>query len=143
MGCCGHGFGDKLAVAEGIQKNTLEYHYHMNRGNEKADWMNRDKGVRKSGVCRNLIYDIEKDKVFCPCHPDVNYGVDLRIDHHFCDILHVCKTAFFYDLWDAERKAAFMKFLKDKRKKDGLDWYSYSMGMADDSFLKEFEGLDW
>jgi hypothetical protein len=143
MGCCGHGFKDKRSVAEGIEKNTLELREHAQKGKSADSYMNRSKDLRKSGVCRNLVYDVDKDMVFCPVHPDVNSGVDLRIDHHYCDVLHVCKAAFFFDLWDKERKRDFLKFLKKKKKEGELDWYAYSMGMANDSLLQEFEGLKW
>ncbi len=143
MGCCGHGFRDKKSVAKGIEKNTLELRSHMKEGGDLKDWMNRSRDRRESGICRNLVYDVESDAIFCPCHPDVNYGVDLRIDHHYCDILHVCKTAFFFGLWDEGMKKEFLSFLRKKKSAGELDWFSYSMGMADDSLLAEFEGLRW
>lgn len=143
MGCCGHGFKGKRPVAEGIEKNTLEFREHAQKGRSLKEFMNRSKDLRQCGVCRNLVYDVEKDVVLCPVHPDMNSGVDLRIDHHYCDVLHVCKAAFFFDLWDDERKRDFLKFLKKKKKQGELDWYTYSMGMNDDSLLQEFEGLKW
>jgi hypothetical protein len=142
MGCCGHRFKDKFNVAKGIEKNTREFDSAQNNGGDVKAWMNRSKDRRECGVCRNLVYDVGKDRLYCPVHPEVNMGVDLRVDHHYCDILHVCKTAFFFDLWDADRKQEFVKFLRAK-KKSGMDWYTYSMGMTDDSLLEEFEGLKW
>lgn len=142
MGCCGHNFKDKKSVAEGINKNTIEYVDHQSRCISLKDWMNRNKDVRVSGICRNLIYDPDKDKIFCPVHPEENNGDDLRLDHNYCDTLHVCKTAFFYDLWDDKRKNQFIQFIR-KKKKDGMCWYEYSIGMANDSLLAEFEGLKW
>ncbi|MBW2972187.1 hypothetical protein KY359_04090 [Candidatus Woesearchaeota archaeon] len=143
VGCCGHSFKDKLSVAKGIEKNTLEMHSYLKHGRSLSDWMNRAKDRRDCGVCHNIVYDTAKDRLFCPCHPAVNQGVDLRIDHHYCDILHVCKAAFFFDLWDGEMKNGFLRFLKEKRNDGKLDWYSYSKGMADDSLLEEFEGMKW
>ncbi|MBN1544496.1 hypothetical protein JW898_03475 [Candidatus Woesearchaeota archaeon] len=143
VGCCGHHFKDKLSVAKGIEKNTLEMHSYLKHGRSVKEWMNRSKDRRDCGVCHNIVYDAKKDMLYCPCHPEVNQGVDLRIDHHYCDILHVCKAAFFFGLWDDARKAEFISFLKKKKKAGRLDWYSYSMGMADDSLLAEFEGLKW
>lgn len=142
MGCCGHGFKGKKEVAEGIEKNTLEYMDHQDRGVGLREWMNRSKELRNSGVCRNLVYDVEKDRILCPLHPEVNNGEDFRVDHHYCDILHVCKTAFFFELWDDKMKNDFIRFIRSKRKK-GMSWYEYSMGMNDDSLLAEFEGLKW
>jgi hypothetical protein len=143
MGCCGHQFKDKKAVAEGIEKNTIEYDEHMRWGRPVKDWMNRSKDRRQSGVCRNLVYDVKADKVHCPAHPEATGGVDHRLEHHHCDVLHVCKTAFFFDLWEKERQKDFIDFLRKKKKEGSLDWYTYSMGMQDDSLLHEFEGLKW
>jgi hypothetical protein len=143
MGCCGHRFKDKHSVAQGIEKNTLEFRDHCRNGRDMTEFMNRSKDVRDCGVCRNLVYDPKADRLYCPLHPEMNQGVDLRIDHHYCDILHVCKTAFFFDLWGDELKNEFIKFLKNKRAKKELDWYAYSVGMANDTLLEEFEGLKW
>jgi hypothetical protein len=143
MGCCGHGFKDKLSVAQGIEKNTLEHDAHVRAGKPLAEWVNRSKDLRECGVCRNLVYDVASDKVHCPAHPEAAGGEDHRLDHHHCDVLHVCKTSFFFDLWDDERKKQFLDFLRKKKKKEGLDWYTYSIGMNDDSILAEFEGLKW
>jgi len=142
MGCCGHKFADKLTVAKGIEKNTLEYHKHVEGGKTLKDYMNRSHELRDCGVCRNVVYDIKNDSLYCPLHPEINKGDDLRIDHKYCDIMHVCKTAYFFDLWEAPMKKEFIRFLR-KKKKEGLDWYNYSKGMADDSLLAEFEGLKW
>jgi hypothetical protein len=143
MGCCGNKFRDKLSVAKGIEKNTLEFDHHRKEGRQLHEFMNRSKDLRQCGVCRNLVYDVGKDLVYCPLHPEQNRGQDLRINHHYCDILHVCKAAFFFDLWDDERKKEFLRFLRIKKNRGELDWYRYSMGMANDSLLEEFEGLKW
>lgn len=140
---CGNNFKSKLDIAKGIQKNTLEFHYHTQKGKPLVDFMNRSKDLRESGICRNLVYDTEKDKVFCPLHPEENRGVDLRKEHHHCDILHLCKTAFLFNHWDVPTKTKFVKFLKEKQKAGELDWHSYSVAMQNDSLLDEFEGLDW
>lgn len=143
VGCCGHHFRDKLDVARGIHKNTLEFKDHVLRGKDLKEFMNRSKDRRESGICRNAIYDVDKDKVFCPLHPEENQGVDLRKEHHYCDTLHLCKTSFLFEHWDAATQGKFLKFLREKRRKGELDWYKYSLKMVDDSLLDEFEGLDW
>jgi hypothetical protein len=143
VGCCGHHFQGKLEVAKGIEKNTLEFRDHVSRGKDLKVFMNRSKDRRESGICRNAVYDVAKDKVFCPLHPEENSGVDLRKDHHYCDTLHLCKTAFLFEQWDRTTQARFLKFIREKKQNNELDWYSYSMKMADDSLLDEFEGLDW
>ncbi len=143
VGCCGRKFSDKLSVAKGIEKNTLEFKHHRISGKDHTHFMNRSKDLRECGICFNVVYDVDKNSLYCPLHPEHNNGKDHRLDHHFCDIMHLCKTSFFFDLWDDERKEAFMKFLKTKKKKGELDWYTYSIGMANDSFLQEFEGMKW
>jgi hypothetical protein len=140
MGCCGKEFKDKLSVAKGIEKNTLEFDRHR----DKLDaFMNRSKDLRESGICRNLVYDVQRDMIYCPLHPEQNQGNDLRVDHHSCDIMHLCKGAFLFEHWDDVRKKEFISFLKKKKKQGGLDWHSFSLGMADDSLVDEFEGLKW
>jgi hypothetical protein len=143
VGCCGKEFKDKLSVAKGIEKNTLEYERHKKQSRHPKEWMNRSKELRECGVCRNVVYDAGKDALYCPLHPEMNDGVDHRIDHHRCDIMHVCKAAYFYDLWDDSMKKDFIRFLKQKKKEGKLDWYTYSKGMADDSLIDEFEGMKW
>ena len=140
MGCCGREFKDKLSVAKGIEKNTLEFDRHKDK---LRAFMDRSKDLRESGICRNLVYDVRRDMVYCPLHPDINQGKDLRVDHHFCDIMHVCRGAFLFEHWDDTMKNDFIKFLKVKKKKGALDWYAYSLGMADGSLVDEFEGLKW
>jgi len=140
MGCCGKDFKDKHSVAKGIEKNTIEY----SRNKENLYFfMNRSKDLRESGICTNLVYDVHRDMIFCPLHPEQNQGKDLRLDHHSCDIMHVCRTAFLFDNWDKEMKNDFIKFLKVKKKKGQLDWYAFSQGMANGSLVDEFEGLKW
>jgi hypothetical protein len=143
MGCCGHKFGDKHSVAKGIEKNTLEYHSFRRTGKSHKDFMLRSKELRDSGVCRNLVYDTERDRIFCPLHPEENTGKDIRDEHRHCDVLHLCKTAFLFNLWDKETKTEFLHFLRKKKQGKELDWHSYSMKMVDDSLLDEFEGMDW
>ncbi|HII71925.1 TPA: hypothetical protein HA265_04180 [Candidatus Woesearchaeota archaeon] len=143
FGCCGHNFKDKETIAKAITKNTLEFHHHRRNNKSLVEFMNRHKDLRLAGICRNLVYDHKNGSIFCPLHPEQNKGKDHRIDHHYCDILHVCKTAFFYDLWDDKMKKDFIGFLRGKKKEGRLDWHSYSVGMANDSLLEEFEGLKW
>jgi len=140
FGCCGNGMADKREIAKAITQNTLEF--HRSDVHVKV-WGNRSKDLHPAGICRNLIYDKSSDSIYCPLHPEKNNGVDYRVDHHTCDILHVCKTAFFFDLWADDMKDSFLLFLKKKQDDGELDWYSYSKRMADDSLLEEFEGLDW
>ena len=142
MGCCGKEIKDKLSVAKGIEKNTLEFDSHNRQGRHKREFMNRSKDLRESGICKNLVYDTDKDRIYCPLHPELNDGIDHRIDHNHCDIMHVCKAAYFFDLWEKQMKEDFVKFIRHK-KKEGMSWYEYSKGMADDSLLEEFEGLKW
>jgi hypothetical protein len=142
IGCCGKGMKDKHSVAKGIEKNTLEHSSYKKHGRHIREFMNRSKELRESGICRNLVYDVEKDRIYCPLHPELNNGEDHRIDHKHCDIMHLCKAAYFFSLWEKQMKEDFINFLKQKRKQ-GMTWYEYSKGMADDTLLEEFEGLKW
>ena len=134
---------EKKLIAKAITKNTLEFHRHKKTDKHIKTWMNREKDLHPTGICRNLIYEKKSDSIHCPLHPEKNKGTDHRTDHHTCDILHVCKAAFFYELWAPDMKKSFLKFIKNKSKSGELDWHSYSVKMADDSLLEEFEGLDW
>ena len=138
MGCCGHSFKSKLDVAKDIEKNTKEFGRH----DCKVKFMNRSQGLRSSGICHNLIYDVKEDTVHCPLHPKRNRGKELRHNHLTCDILHVCKTAFLFELWDENTKKKFISFL-GKKKRKGMCWHDYSMKMVKDELLDEFEGLNW
>ena len=143
FGCCGHGFKEKKDIAKSITKNTLEFHNHKKTDLHIVDWLNRSKDRRKSGICKNLVFDHKTEDIVCPGHPEQNKGKDHRLEHNYCDVLHLCKTAFFYDLWESERQEAFIKFLKNKKKQGKIDWHSYSLGMTSDELLEEFEGLKW
>lgn len=143
MGCCGNRFKDKFAVAKGIEKNTLEFESYQRTGRHKKEFMNRSMELRDSGICRNLVYDTERDRIICPLHPEENLGVELRHDHPKCDTLHVCKTSYLFNLWDKDTQTKFLRFVRKKKQTKELDWHSYSMKMVDGSLLEEFEGLDW
>jgi hypothetical protein len=142
MGCCGRDVKDKLSVAKGIEKNTIEYMKHAEESKPAHEFMNRSQSLRDSGICRNLVYDVQKDRIFCPLHPDLNSGVDIRINHEHCDVMHICKTSYLYSLWDDKRKSEFLRFLH-KKKRQGMDWYMYSKKMTNDELILEFEGMDW
>ncbi|MBT7902669.1 hypothetical protein HN587_02325 [Candidatus Woesearchaeota archaeon] len=147
IGCCGSKFSSKSTVAKGIQSNTLEFKRVVNDPLDLESLKSfRDRHPKKklheSGICRNLVYNPNSDRIFCPIHPeqcgvDHRHG-DLRTGH--CDILHVCKAAFMFELWHDEKKKEFIKFLRKKRSK-GLSWYEFSQKMDDDSLLYEFEGI--
>ncbi len=143
FGCCGNNFKEKKEIAKAITDNTLEFHRYKKQQRHIREWMDRERSLKSAGICRNLIYDCKNDSIHCPLHPEKNQGEDHRTDHPHCDILHVCKTAFFFDLWEDSRRQKFLRFLKEKKEAGEIDWHSYSIGMADDTLLEEFEGLKW
>jgi len=129
MGCCGHDFGNKQEIEEAIKKNTLEFQQfpdNLEKFRDRTFPMDL-----RNGVCRNLIQ--KSDKTLCPLHPLQNKGNDLREGH--CDIDHLCLTAQRFSGWSTERKAAFLKFLKQKK----LNTLDYSLGMDQGTLLAEFE----
>ncbi|MBT5021931.1 hypothetical protein HOK51_03595 [Candidatus Woesearchaeota archaeon] len=146
IGCCGKLSDSKEEVAQGIKKNTLEFkHSVSDKHNKKQLKHFRDRHpareLRNSGVCRNLIYDVDKDLIFCPIHQEIcgtDNGTDLRDGH--CDTLHLCKAAFLFDLWPKEKRDEFISFLRKKMRK-GMCWHKLSKGLDNDKLLYEFEGI--
>ena len=132
MGCCGHDFGSVKEMKEAINKNTSEFSDVV--GDEDMVKF-RDRAYSmdlRQGVCRNLI---EKDgKIFCPLHPTLNNGKELRLGH--CDVDYLCRTAREFETWGAEKKQKFLEFVAGKK----LDKIKYSILMDDDSLLEEFDG---
>jgi hypothetical protein len=128
MGCCGNNYKGKKEVEDGIKRNTYSYE----DATDKAAWGKRQQGfVRACGVCFNVIH--ENGEIFCPLHPARNNGKDLRDD--VCDKNHMCKAFYmFYNQWDDKTRKKFIDFIKSKN----LDWYSYSIGMDNNSLFEEF-----
>jgi hypothetical protein len=136
IGCCGRIISSKKDVEEALKKNTVEF--RSSSDIKKFIWRFEPNKLRQCGICPNLVMDdVRKNKIFCPAHPEKNNDIEHRED--YCDTLHLCKTAFLFDLWDKETKKRFIALLKQKIKKKQLDWYSYSLRMDDDSLLIEFE----
>ncbi len=135
MGCCGRDYTNRKELTEAIWKNTLEFSHLKDR---KA-FIERfeAKYLRECGVCRNVIFaDKKKTKVMCPGHPAFNEKgnkADLREGH--CEVEYLCSAARAFSGWNDEKKDRFIRFIQDKK----LDWYDFSMGMDNDSLLKEFE----
>ncbi len=132
FGCCGRNYKTRKEVVDRIIKNTKEYEEHIEKGKQLSEFINRYNDVHHSGVCHNVI--LKHNKVFCPAHPELNKGNDIRIG--YCDIHYLCKAAFCYKQWSDDKKKKFVEFIKNKN----LDWFEFSIGMDNDSLLKEFEG---
>lgn len=128
FGCCGHHYTTEEDIREAIHKNTKEFEEWKGTITE---FVTRSKFIRNCGVCFGVI---EQDgKVFCPAHPNLNNGIDLRANE--CDTSYLCKAAFAFKNWDKETQNKFKTFIKSKN----LDWYSFSIGMDNDTLLKEFQ----
>lgn len=164
IGCCGLSFGKKDDVLEGIKKNTIEYIESIKNKKSITEFRDRypklthsgNYSLRKSGICRNLIFasalnkdfDLgelkeilkqENPRIVCAIHPDVtNDGIEHRKGH--CDYNHFCKTASMFNFWSEEIKRKFLDFLNKKIKNKELDWYAYSKKMDDNEMLNEFYG---
>ncbi len=133
MGCCGHDFLSKEKIKEAIRLNTIEFENKSPR--VKAQFIKfRDRNHPsnlRSGVCRNLIK--KNSQLFCPLHPTLHGGDDLRKNH--CDIYHLCKAAKEFSQWDKDKQNHFLKFVKSKN----LDHLDYSMKMDNNELLDEFK----
>jgi hypothetical protein len=133
MGCCGRDFISKEKIREVVILNTKDY--NLINPQVKAQFIKfRDRyhpEELKHGVCRNLI---EKDgKIFCPLHPALQDGEDLRENH--CQIYYFCRTAKQFFKWDKDKQDKFVKFISSKK----LDNLDYSILMDNGQLLEEFE----
>ncbi len=132
MGCCGHDFDSVERIKEAIKLNTLEFEL-VNENDEQEMLKFRDRSDAydlRFGVCRNLI---EKNgKLFCPLHPALHQGKDLREEH--CEIDHLCITAKEFAKWDSGKQGKFICFVKAKK----LDPVEFSLQMDNSQLLEEF-----
>lgn len=141
MGCCGHDFTSKKSIKKAIQLNTEEL-LELKPNSEKEFIEFRDREYvynLREGVCRNLVnttpgkFEVKKEEcIHCQLHPSLNNKKDLRIGH--CDTNYLCETTKYFNSWDKQMKEKFLKFIENKK----LDNISYSIGMDNGSFLKEF-----
>lgn len=123
FGCCGHRFLDRKELMESIKKNDLEF---KNKKTLTA-FMQRDKTLRDSGVCRNLV-TLKDGSLGCPGHPK-----QCRRELRTCNILYECKASFLYNNdWSEEKKQRFLKHIKD------MDSIAYSLFMADEKMSTSF-----
>lgn len=143
MGCCGRNFGSKKGILDSIKRNTVSFkaacipdHKGGILKKDKVEWGRRlARFVHDSGVCYNLIMD--GARIFCPLHPKLNNGKDLR--DNVCEKDYMCKTFFlFKERWDNDKRKAFLELIEKKVKLGKLDWFSYSKGMDSGMLLKEF-----
>ena len=125
FGCCGRDYTCKEDILNHIKKNMLE---HAN-SSDPVKFMDRQKGLHSSGVCRNIGF--KDDKLVCLVHPKV-IGREIRKKH--CDHDYLCKTMKVFLKWDKEQQDRFIAFIEEKH----FEWYEYSIKIDDDSLLKEF-----
>ncbi|MFH0701357.1 MAG: hypothetical protein V2A62_02890 [Candidatus Woesearchaeota archaeon] len=135
MGCCGHDFLSKEKMKEAIEENSQEFRFlHPQTREELVKFRERfPKICLRNGVCYNLVR--KNGQLFCPLHPTLNNGKDLREGH--CDLDHLCDTAIQFNFWEKEKQTRFLLFLETKK----LDNVDYSFGMGKGSLLMEFNGL--
>lgn len=128
FGCCGHSYKSKQDIRDSIRKNSVEFR-HTSTAKQFRD--RADKNILSaSGICKNVV--MVDGQVLCPLHPSVN-GQDLRRGH--CDIDYLCSAQKEFKTWPHETQKMFIKFIKRK----DLDVMTYSLGMDNDSLLKEFK----
>ena len=128
FGCCGHSYKNIEKIKQDIRFNTLEFEEikDLEKFRDRASKYN----LRGSGVCRNVI---EKNgTIFCPLHPSLNNGNDLRDGH--CDINHLCEAFKQFMKWDKEKQNKFVDFII----KLNLDNYQYSIFMDSGELLRRF-----
>lgn len=132
LGCCGHDFCSKEKIKEVLSRNTKEFLLIDSRS--KAELLEfRDRAESydlRFGVCRNMI-EIN-GKIFCPLHPALHSGRDLREGH--CEIDHLCRTAKEFANWSQDKQKQFLQFIGDKQ----LDNIEYSVQMDNNGLLREF-----
>ncbi len=133
FGCCGQDYTTKKEILARIKRNTKE----LEASEDMISFRDRAQETAACGICTNVVF-LEKDKkiVGCPLHPSLNEGKDLR--EGYCQIDHLCKAAEKFMHWDDEMKQKFLDFIALKAEK-GMGWYEYSIGMDDDTLLKEFK----
>ncbi len=122
-------------MQESIDANSQEFRYFNPQTREELIKF-RDrfpKTALRYGVCYNVIQ--RNGRLFCPLHPALNEGKDLREGH--CDIDHLCDTAVNFNSWDKEKQKEFLQFLESKK----LDNITYSMLMENNGLLSEFNQL--
>ena len=124
MGCCGHDFDSVERIKEAIKLNIQEF--ELVNGNDEQGLLGfRDRADAydlRFGVCRNLI---ESDrKLFCPLHPALHQGKDLREGH--CEIDHLCRTAREFGIKYILYKAKASSKIKPKLSKDFLHIFDFN-----------------
>lgn len=135
MGCCGHSFISGEKIKQSIKKNTQEFQEYDPFFEEDL-LRYRDRAGRhnlRNGVCRNLI--AKEGKIFCPLHPIVNNGKDLRKGH--CDTDYFCETAKKFSFWNEQKQREFIIFIKSKK----IDNITYSILIDKGTLLQEFEEI--
>lgn len=133
MGCCGYDFLSKEKIDQAICTNSMEFETSCPK-TEQQFLQFRDRKMPmdlRDSVCRNLIK--KEELIFCPLHPTIHNGKDLRKNH--CDTDFFCKTAEEFEKWEEETQKLFLSFIKEKR----LDSIDYSLKMDEGLLLKEFE----
>ena len=133
FGCCGHHYTTENQIKEQIRKNTIKSN---NSTDEEFVEYVKGKYLSAAGICRGVVR--KNNKTFCPLHPALHKGRDLRIQTESCETDYMCKTHKQFDGWDAQKKKRFLEFIMSKN----LDWFAYSMGMDSGKLLKEFEAVE-
>ena len=146
MGCCGLDFAKKLSsdaktrFVQALVDNTREF--QANDSPEDFRTCHASYDLHACGMCRKLIIEESGDvvdladrkhlRIMCPLHPACNDGKELRRGE--CDPEYMCGAQRQFHTWEAERQERFIAFIE----KLDPDWFAYSVGMQNDSLIKEF-----
>jgi hypothetical protein len=133
FGCCiiDDAVPSRKDLESAFKRNTLAFKQFKNV-KDFAERSNTGE-IRACGICNNLIN--KNKKILCPLHPKIA-GEDLR-KRTFCFKDYLCDTAEQFNKWDKNKQKAFIKFIKSKNP----DWYTFSINIENDSWLKEFQKL--
>jgi len=131
FGCCiiDNAVPSREELEDAFKRNTLAFKQFKNiksfaeRENTGA--------VLACGICNNLVW--KNNKIICPLHPQIA-GEDMR-KRTFCHKDYLCDTAERFNEWSKEKQERFLKFVKSK----DPDWYTFSMNIENNSWLKEFQ----
>ena len=151
FGCCGYDFKGKQRAADSFHKQTRQFQSYPDTKFAKVEFRERTKfdDLNSCNFCKNLILKsnqsvkeittAKKLDLFCPLHPALNNGSDLRAGH--CDTDYMCNMQIEFHNMDKHKKQKFLAWLRKRIKQDDIDWYSYSVNMDTDVFYKEYRKL--
>jgi hypothetical protein len=148
FGCCGYSFRGKDLAVSSLFKQSAEFKASSDSRAAKIGFRDRaaPEKLNACNFCQNLVLksdysreDMIKDRyirTYCPFHPALNDGEDLREGH--CEHNFMCSTQIYFHGLKDDSKQLFAVWLKARIENPDIDWYTYSVNMDTSVFLKEF-----